>query len=434
MIYIRRKLLKELKNHLSQKEISLIVGPRQAGKTTLMLRLEEELKKRKEKTAFLSLDNEIDKKFFSSQQALIKKIKLEIGEKGYVFIDEIQRKEDAGLFLKGIYDMNLPYKLIVSGSGSLELKEKIHESLVGRKRIFELSPVSFEEFVNFKTDYRYEEKIEDFFEIEKEKTLDFLKEYLNFGGYPRIILEEEIKEKKKIIDEIFSSYLEKDISYLLKIKRIDIFSDLIKILSAQIGQLTNYSRISSELNISIQTLKNYLWYAQKTFIIKKLTPFSKNIRKEIVKSPIFYFYDLGLRNYAIGSFGNLNDYGPIFENFIFDILREKIRFTGAIIHFWRSKDGAEVDFIVNLGKNIFPIEVKYRNFKKPEIERSLRSFIRRYHPKKAFIINLNLTKRLKIKETEIIFLSFSKFITSNLGSFIMKRINLRLTQKIERKK
>ena len=434
MIYIRRKLLKELKNHLSQKEISLIVGPRQAGKTTLMLRLEEELKKRKEKTAFLSLDNEIDKKFFSSQQALIKKIKLEIGERGYVFIDEIQRKEDAGLFLKGIYDMNLPYKLIVSGSGSLELKEKIHESLVGRKRIFELSPVSFEEFVNFKTDYRYEEKIEDFFEIEKEKTLDFLKEYLNFGGYPRIILEEEIKEKKKIIDEIFSSYLEKDISYLLKIKRIDIFSDLIKILSAQIGQLTNYSRISSELNISIQTLKNYLWYAQKTFIIKKLTPFSKNIRKEIVKSPIFYFYDLGLRNYAIGSFGNLNDYGPIFENFIFDILREKIRFTGAIIHFWRSKDGAEVDFIVNLGKNIFPIEVKYRNFKKPEIERSLRSFIRRYHPKKAFIINLNLTKRLKIKETEIIFLSFSKFITSNLGSFIMKRINLRLTQKIERKK
>jgi len=434
MIYIRRKLLKELKNHLSQKEISLIVGPRQAGKTTLMLRLEEELKKRKEKTAFLSLDNEIDKKFFSSQQALIKKIKLEIGEKGYVFIDEIQRKEDAGLFLKGIYDMNLPYKLIVSGSGSLELKEKIHESLAGRKRIFELSPVSFEEFVNFKTDYRYEEKIEDFFEIEKEKTLDFLKEYLNFGGYPRIILEEEIKEKKKIIDEIFSSYLEKDISYLLKIKRIDIFSDLIKILSAQIGQLTNYSRISSELNISIQTLKNYLWYAQKTFIIKKLTPFSKNIRKEIVKSPIFYFYDLGLRNYAIGSFGNLNDYGPIFENFIFDILREKIRFTGAIIHFWRSKDGAEVDFIVNLGKNIFPIEVKYRNFKKPEIERSLRSFIRRYHPKKAFIINLNLTKRLKIKETEIIFLSFSKFITSNLGSFIMKRINLRLTQKIERKK
>jgi len=434
MIYIRRKLLKELKNHLSQKEISLIVGPRQAGKTTLMLRLEEELKKRKEKTAFLSLDNEIDKKFFSSQQALIKKIKLEIGEKGYVFIDEIQRKEDAGLFLKGIYDMNLPYKLIVSGSGSLELKEKIHESLVGRKRIFELSPVSFEEFVNFKTDYRYEVKIEDFFEIEKEKTLDFLKEYLNFGGYPRIILEEEIKEKKKIIDEIFSSYLEKDISYLLKIKRIDIFSDLIKILSAQIGQLTNYSRISSELNISIQTLKNYLWYAQKTFIIKKLTPFSKNIRKEIVKSPIFYFYDLGLRNYAIGSFGNLNDYGPIFENFIFDILREKIRFTGAIIHFWRSKDGAEVDFIVNLGKNIFPIEVKYRNFKKPEIERSLRSFIRRYHPKKAFIINLNLTKRLKIKETEIIFLSFSKFITSNLGSFIMKRINLRLTQKIERKK
>jgi len=222
MVIIKRHLFKELVQHLFKKEISLIIGPRQAGKTTLMLLLEKELQKKGERTLFLNLDSEQDQQFFSSQQMLIRKIKLEIGiKKGYVFIDEIQRKENAGLFLKGIYDMSLPYKFIVSGSGSLELKEKIHESLVGRKRIFELAPVSFEEFVNFKTDYRYQGKIKDYFEIEKEATENFLKEYLNFGGYPRVVLEEEKDEKRKIIDEIFHSYLEKDISYLLKIKRID---------------------------------------------------------------------------------------------------------------------------------------------------------------------------------------------------------------------
>jgi len=299
MPIIERKLLKELKYHLNKKEISLIIGPRQAGKTFLMFLLKDYLEKKGKKTLFLSLDFEADKKFFVSQNALIRKIELELGkEKGYVFIDEIQRKENAGLFLKGIYDMNLPYKFIASGSGSVELKEKVHESLVGRKRIFELNTVSFEEFINFKTNYRYKEKLADFFRIEKEKIFEFLTEYLNFGGYPRVILEEKLSEKTKIIDEIFHSYLEKDISYLLKVVKTEAFSSLIKILASQVGNLINYSEIASTLGISLQTLKNYLWYLEKTFIIKKLTPYFRNKRKEITKSPLIYFYDLGLRNYT----------------------------------------------------------------------------------------------------------------------------------------
>ena len=156
MVYIRRELFNKLKNNLKAKEISLITGPRQAGKTTLMNVLRDYLERKGEKTVFLNLDYERDTAFFASQSALVEKIKLELGEKkGFVFIDEIQRKENAGLFLKGIYDLNLPYKFIVSGSGSLELKEKTHESLAGRKRMFELSTVNFKEFVNFKTNYKY---------------------------------------------------------------------------------------------------------------------------------------------------------------------------------------------------------------------------------------------------------------------------------------
>lgn len=409
---IKRDLFEELKNHLSAKEISLIVGPRQVGKTTLMLLLKEYLERKREKTLFLNLDIENDKQFFVSQDVLIKKINLEFGkERGYVFIDEIQRKENAGIFLKGIYDLNLPYKFIVSGSGSLELKEKIHESLVGRKRIFELNPVSFKEFVNFKTDYRYEEKIDEFFDIEKTKTENLLNEYLNFGSYPRIILEEKLSDKIKIINEIYRSYLEKDIAYLIKSERIDIFSFLIKVLSGQIGRLINYSELSSTLGISLPTLKNYFWYAEKTFIVHKLTPYFKNIRKEIAKSPIIYFYDLGLRNYALGLFGKINfstDIGFLFQNFIFNILKEKYKFAGAEIHFWRTKDKAEVDFVIDFGEEVIPIETKYKKLKEPVIERSLKSFVEKYHPKEAWIINLSLDYETKINKTTFKFLPFYK--------------------------
>jgi predicted AAA+ superfamily ATPase len=409
---IKRDLFEELKNHLSAKEISLIVGPRQVGKTTLMLLLKEYLERKREKTLFLNLDIENDKQFFVSQDVLIKKINLEFGkERGYVFIDEIQRKENAGIFLKGIYDLNLPYKFIVSGSGSLELKEKIHESLVGRKRIFELNPVSFKEFVNFKTDYRYEEKIDEFFDIEKTKTENLLNEYLNFGSYPRIILEEKLSDKTKIINEIYRSYLEKDITYLIKSERIDIFSFFIKVLSGQIGRLINYSELSSTLGISLPTLKNYFWYAEKTFIINKLTPYFKNIRKEIAKSPIIYFYDLGLRNYALGLFGKINfstDIGFLFQNFIFNILKEKYKFAGAEIHFWRTKDKAEVDFVIDFGEEVIPIETKYKKLKEPVIERSLKSFVEKYHPKEAWIINLSLDYETKINKTTFKFLPFYK--------------------------
>jgi predicted AAA+ superfamily ATPase len=414
MVIIKRDLFEELKNHLSAKEISLIIGPRQIGKTTLMLLLKEYLEKQGKKTLFLNLDVEVDKQYFVSQEALIKKINLEFGEeKGYVFIDEIQRKENAGIFLKGIYDLNLPYKFIVSGSGSLELKEKIHDSLVGRKRIFELNPVSFKEFVNFKTNYKYEKKLGEFFEIEKTKIENLLNEYLNFGGYPRVILDEKLSEKIKIIDEIYRSYLDKDISYLIKSERIDFFSSLIKVLAGQIGRLINYSELSSTLGISFPTLKNYLWYAEKTFIVHKLTPYFKNIRKEITKSPLIYFYDLGLRNYALGIFGKAEfsgDIGFLFQNFVFNILKEKLRFTGAEIHFWRTKDKAEVDFVIDFGKEVIPIETKYKRLKEPAIERSLKSFIDRYYPKEAWIINLSLDSEVKLNKTIIKFLPFYKLL------------------------
>jgi len=413
---IKRTLYNDLISHLPQKEISLIVGPRQAGKTTLMYLLKEYLDKQGETTVFLNLDLESDQQFFSSQASLISKIRLEAGDNmAYVFVDEIQRKENAGLFLKGLYDANLPWKFIVSGSGSLELKEKIHESLVGRKRIFHLNTLSFEEFVNFRTEYRYQQNLAAFFAVERIRTKELLLEYLNFGGYPRVVLETLLKEKARIIDEIFRSYLEKDVSYLLKIERTQAFGSLIKLLASQIGMLTNFSELSSTLGIALKTLKTYLWYAERTFIVERLTPFFRNVRKEITKAPIFYFTDLGLRNYSLGLFGNLtspSEMGFVFQNFIFNILKERLQFAPAEIHFWRTKDKAEVDFVVEIGRDLVPIEVKYKELKGPVIGRALRSFITKYEPRRAWVVNLDLCAKTKLGKTTVEFFPYHELISN----------------------
>lgn len=415
---IKREMLKELEGHLAKQEISLVIGPRQAGKTTLLLLLKEALVKKGEGVLYLTMDNESDRPFFASQVALLKKLELELGRKrGFVFIDEIQRKGDAGLFLKGIYDRNLPYKFIVSGSGSLELKEKIHESLVGRKRIFELPPVSFREFVNFKTDDRHENKLDDFFEIERERTESLLEEYLRFGGYPKVVIESRGEEKRKVLDEIYSSYLEKDISSLLQVERPEAFSSLVKILAGQAGQLVNYSELSSTVGIALPTLKHYLWYGERTFVLVRLPPYFKNIRKEITKSPKIYFYDLGLRNYCLGFLGNeINprERGSLFENFVFHILREKIRFTGASLHFWRTKDRAEVDFIVSAGERVIPVEVKDKKLEGPRIERATRGFIEKYRPEKALIVNRGYAGTVRVGKTGVTFLPFWKLFKEPL--------------------
>ncbi len=414
---IKRSIFIKLKAHLAEKEITLMVGPRQSGKTTLMLLLQQYLQDKGEKTLFLNLDIESDRRYFSSQNDLLNKIKLEVGRgKAFIFIDEIQRKEDAGLFLKGIYDMNLDYKFIVSGSGSLELKERVHESLAGRKRVFEVSTINFLEFVNFKTEYKYEDRLPNFFKVEKDKAIGLLQEYLSFGGYPRVILEDTLDGKRRTIDEIYQSYLMRDISYLLRVEKIDSFSNLVKILASQSGKLANLSELSQTLAVSTATLRNYLWYLEKTFILNKVTPYFKNVRKEITKSPIYYFSDLGLRNYALGTFDSFakEKEGFLFQNFVFAILREKIEMSTSKINFWRTKDGAEVDFVVSSGLDTLPIEVKYSSVVKPTITRSLRSFIEKYRPKEAFVVDLETTVTLMVGETKVKIISFGDFLTMSI--------------------
>jgi predicted AAA+ superfamily ATPase len=405
---IKRDLFEDIKQHLSQKEITLLVGPRQVGKTTLLRLLEEDLLANGAKTLFLNLDIEQDFQFVSSQQTLVQHIRLALGaEGGYVFIDEAQRKPDAGRFFKGIYDMDLPYKFILSGSGSLELKEKIHESMTGRKRLFELLPVSFWEFAAFRTAYQYGDQLISFLTHDAIERTSLFEEYMRFGGYPQVILAAQAKEKQNILNEIYQSYLIRDISFLLGVEKTDAFTNLVRLLASQTGSLVAVSELASTLGISTPTVKQYLWYLEKTFIMHRVSPYVRNARSEITKMPTFYFYDLGLRNFAGESSkeGIIPD-GFLFENFIFLLLRGRGDSFLRPVHFWRTKSGAEVDFVIEQGVNPVPIEVKYAAFRKPIIGKSLRSFIERYQPDRAYIVTKDYSHEVSIGATTVNFVPF----------------------------
>jgi uncharacterized protein len=411
---IKRNIEKKVREHLIYPEITLLVGPRQVGKTTLISSIGNELKQSGEKVITFNLDFEDDFSQVSSQQELLRRLKLEFGsQKGYVFIDEVQRKENAGLFFKGIYDLNLPYKFILTGSGSVELKEKISESLSGRKQIFEMHPVSFLEFLDFRTNYEYSDRLNIFLQNNDSRLHPIFQEYLEFGGYPRVILAETLVRKREEMQEIYNSYLDKDIVQLLRVQKTDSFSKLLMIIATQIGQGVNIDELSNTIGIDSETVKNYLWYLEKTFILRICRPYFTNQRSELSKTPVYYFEDIGMRNYVQNRFAHFDmtvNGGHLFENFIFNHLVNKYSAFSPSINYWRTKDGAEVDFIFKVGETLIPIEVKYKNLNKPLVGKSMYNFVEKYNPKKSYVVNLHFEGRVTLEEKNIDIIPYNKFL------------------------
>jgi uncharacterized protein len=405
---INRTLLPDLRAHLSQKEITLLIGPRQAGKTTLLLELAGQLTASGESCHFFNLDIDIDAQFFNSQQQFVDRVQaLTGGQRSHIFIDEVQRIENAGLFLKGIYDRRLPHKWIATGSGSLELKEKIAESLSGRKRVFILNPVSIIEFLAYRMSGNDVSRLASLLKTDPVSEEKFLLEYLQFGGYPKVITSIAVEEKNRALSEIFQSYIERDIQNLLKLEKSKSLVVLLQLLSNRIGKLINYQDLANLTNLSVATVKNYLWYCEKTFVIEEVLPFFTNREKELVKSPQYYFTDCGLRNYLLGV-QNLTpfspDFGFLFQQLIFQLLKNRYLDSVASIRYWRTQNQAEVDFVVQSGMQLLPVEVKAAKLNQPRIEKSMHSFINIYQPAEAWIINRSLSDSIKIGNTEVRFL------------------------------
>ncbi len=382
---IIRDLTLKLKKQLQSDEILLLVGARQAGKTTILHQIENILKKKNQDCYFLNLE---DPEYLSllnkSPKNLFKIFPFNLRKKTFLLIDEVQYLDNPSNFLKYFYD-EYPgkIKIIASGSSAFYLDKRFKDSLAGRKRIFYVLTLSFKEFLRFKNEKELSQK--DFKKLtlsEKEKIIPYWQEYLIYGGYPRVVLAPQ-EEKEDILRDIAYSYVKKDI-HEANIRQDELFYKLFKILASQIGNLVNASELASTLGISKTAVDNYLYVMQKSFHIRLVSPFFKNVRKEITKMPKIYFLDLGLRNFFLRNFRfyqQREDKGQLLENILFRQLLEKHHFED--IKFWRTIQKNEVDFVVNeelaLEVKVQPKKFKKKNYKVffenyPDIKFSLASF------------------------------------------------------------
>ncbi|MDD3098651.1 MAG: ATP-binding protein [Candidatus Pacebacteria bacterium] len=357
MMDVIRDLTNKAKDYLAKDDILLIIGPRQAGKTTVLHQIESFLKKRNDVCYFLNLE---DPDYLSllnkSPKNLFKIFPIDIKKRTFLFVDEVQYLDNPSNFLKYLFDeYKGKIKIIASGSSAFYLDKKFKDSLAGRKIIFNLLTLSFREFLKFKEQNELSEaNFKNLTLSEKDKIIPFYQEYLIYGGYPRVVLS-PLEGKREILRDIAYSYIKKDI-YESNIRNDEIFYKLFKILSDQIGSLINNSELANTLDVSRSAIDNYLYVMQKSFHIVLIKPFYKNIRKELTKMPKIYFIDLGLRNFFKNDFRfyqQREDKGELLENVVLRHLLEK--YLEEQINFWRTTQQREVDFIIN---NSLALEVK----------------------------------------------------------------------------
>lgn len=345
------------KKYLTSDEVIIFVGARQAGKTTILKQIKADLESKGEICYFLNLeDPEYLELLNKNPKNIFKIFSIDSEKKIFIFIDEIQYLNNPSNFLKYIYDeYKEKIKLIVSGSSAFYIDRKFKDSLAGRKKIFNVSTLSFGEFLRFKKEEALSQKDFSALSLEEENKANlYFREFMIYGGYPRVVLSSR-EEKEEIIKEMAYSYIKKDI-YEANIKQEEAFYKLFKILSSQVGNLVNTSELANTMDVSKTAIANYLYVMQKSFHICLVKPFFKNMRKEIIKMPKVFFMDLGLRNFFAGNFDSFetrSDKGSLLENAVFRQLIEK--YDKEDIKFWRTTSQREIDFVV---QNNLAFEVK----------------------------------------------------------------------------
>ena len=363
-MYIKRNLEDKIIKYLEMPEIIAVVGSRQCGKTTMLKQIMSSL------TDAVSVsfdDQNILGLFEKSPDDFIAAY---VKDRKYLFIDEFQYAKHGGKILKYIFDTQ-KIKIIISGSSVADLTIHAIKYLVGRVLVVNLYPFDFREFLSYK-DIAYlkiydecrnkfslsEEKPLEIGVPAREKLLKYYEEYLTFGGYPRVALEENIETKKELLKNIYNTYFlreVRDILGLIDDYKLGVF---IKGLALQTGNLIEYNELSNLTGYSYSSVKKYLNFLEKTYICKLVRPFFKNKRTEIVKNPKVYFIDTGIRNTVINDFRGLGDRidkGSLLENgLVTQFIKQGIDFN-----FWRDKKKHEVDFVLSLGNGkISAIESK----------------------------------------------------------------------------
>ena len=379
-----RHIINQVKVWEGRKEAVVILGPRRAGKTCLLKLLVQRYYNKGMEAFYFDAEDPEDRDILDQGPKALKQF---LGKGGMIFIDEFHLLEDPSHFVKLCVDHYPEFKLYLTGSSSIAALKKFKNSLIGRTVEFELFPLNFKEFLVFRHQDRYRNLLEDFnfykphFPSIKripKRLISFLEEYLVFGGFPEVVLCEDTEMKAKLVSQIFRIYALRDLKLLFSARKETVFRKVFIALSGSIGSPVNISSIASDIGVSSKTVSAYIELLKSLYLIKELTPFCKNPRSEIKKSPKIYFIDTGLLSWARGSFASLSDRselaGLYAENAIYLGFLNRLR-PEERVYYWKSKMGTEIDFILSRGREIIPVEVKYRERPKAKIPAG---FLKRY--------------------------------------------------------
>lgn len=369
------------------KEILVLLGARQVGKTTIIKRIFPE-------ATYLVVDNEPIKSALERYDPAVYKQLLNANNK-WVVIDEIQKLSDPGRAAKIFFDQLPQYKLIITGSSAFNIKNKASESLAGRKIDYHLYPLTLSEYLvqnelestlsllSFEKLLRGEKSEEIIKPYDYKQILDNV---LVYGLYPAM----QAHPRDSIyLANLIDSVIFKDLVELQLLENKSAALSLLKLLAYQIGSLVNYAELASKLGIGARTVKRYIELFEQSFIIFSIKPYSSRKRDEISKMPKVYFYDLGLRNALINNFepiASRGDAGQMFENFI---VSELLKYNyygnfGYSFNYWRTKSGSEVDLVLNKqGHKTIALEIKSKS------QRINQAFISRYPNSKMTVISRN---------------------------------------------
>lgn len=351
MVYYKERLIySELKDHLSKKYITIITGLRRTGKTTLLKKLLEDFETNNK--IYIDLERIDNRELFSEKNyenivTALSTRGIDFTKKTLIAIDEVQLLPDIVSVIKYLYD-NYPIKFVITGSSTYYIKNLFSESLAGRKKVFELYTLNFREFLTFKDiEYSDKQKWKKFIAAEYERLKKYYDEFIRYGGFPEVVLSKSISDKKDIVNDILSSYLNIDIKNIADIRDQKNLHNLLKMVAARVCTRLDYSKLSSLTGISRPSVYNYLDLLENTFVIKRVPVFSKNRDREIVKAPKIFICDNGLLNQLVEVSS-----GTQFENAVFN----QLKFYGDL-QYYSLKTGKEIDFILN-GNTA--IEVKER--------------------------------------------------------------------------
>lgn len=385
--FIPRSLKLEADNR-----VCLVVGPRQAGKTTLIWKTISQTGK---PCLYLNCEEYAIRDWLSSPASFIADIKDLITPDTIIFFDEIQHLKEAGLFLKGLVDRRTKHTLFATGSSTFDLESKTRESLAGRALRYLLLPLSFEELsCNIKQNKPALASI---------KRTTLVNRQIIFGGYPPVCTS---SKPEKELTALVESFVIRDASDRMKIKYPSAFRKIMELSASQIGNLCNYSEWAAIAGISNDTVREYVGILEDSHVIRLIRPYIGGKRAEITSTPKLYYLDNGIRNQVFAGFSAIEtrpDRGALLENFVFTEISKSINVLLDNIKFWRSKSGAEVDFLLERKGQITAYEVKAGD-SRGKITRSSRSFIDAYQPEYFYIVTEKTYPEQKLGKTKIQFI------------------------------